>query len=332
VQDREHRHRDLWVGSAVGLPAIGAASALAIWAVEAGKHHVGFWPHAGEIAGLVLIALGAFLAVAVVRGWWLPGGFKRPGLAAPVSVPSAIVNRAEWEALCDPAGPHRLVFRLHRRFGDQHAFRDFNAFRCIVTDPHEITTESDGTGIIRQYPPEFTDARPVRPGRYRSEWKGRASDGRWVDITSGEREVEAAPPLIVKILDDSQFENWKYIALIAALHIQVENTTDAPILIGGYAWTSPCDGEPQWDDHATGDEILSIKREIARRDETQQHGQPLRHYARIGPHQSISGWFLVPVTRKPRGGTPACTIIVSDSVGNEYRATLPARSPQVYDS
>jgi hypothetical protein len=60
---------------------LGAGSAVAIWSSEAGKHHVGFWPHAGEIAGLVLIALGVFLTVALVRRWWLPGGFNRPELA-----------------------------------------------------------------------------------------------------------------------------------------------------------------------------------------------------------------------------------------------------------
>jgi len=104
-------------------------------------------------------------------------------------VPAA-VTPAEWEALCRPAGPDRVVFKLRRRFGDRGAFRDFNLFRCIVADPDGITTESDGLGLIRQYIPDFPDAPPVRPGRYRSEWRGRASDGRWVDITRGECEVE----------------------------------------------------------------------------------------------------------------------------------------------
>jgi hypothetical protein len=110
---------------------------------------------------------------------------KRAAIAGP-----AVVKQGEWEALCQPSGP-RVVFQLHRRFGDQGAYRDFNTFRCTVTDPDGITTESDGLGIIRQYPPEFPDAPPVRSGRYRSEWKGRISDGKWVDITSGECEADA---------------------------------------------------------------------------------------------------------------------------------------------
>lgn len=137
---------------------------------------------------------------------------------------------------------------------------------------------------------------------------------------------------MVTILEDSRFENWKYIALIVALHVQVENTTNAPILVGGYAYISSGGEGAAWDHQATGEEIMSVRREIGRRDETQQYGQPLRNFARIGAGQTISGWFLIPVNRPPAGGTPACTVIVKDDVSNEYRATLPARERQVHDS
>ena len=82
----------------------------------------------------------------------------------------------------------------------------------------------------------------------------------------------------------------------------------------------------------TGDEVMSVNREISRREEAQQYGQPLRNFARITPGQTISGWFLVAVNRLPGGKTPVCTVIVKDDVGNQYRATLPAREPQVYGS
>jgi len=140
------------------------------------------------------------------------------------------------------------------------------------------------------------------------------------------------PALTVKIMGDSQFENWKHIALIAALHVQVKNTTDKPVLVSGYAYTSDSGGDAPWDSQVTGDQAMSVKREIYRRDEMQQYGQPLRHFARITPGQTISGWFLIPVNRPPGGGTPACTVIVKDDVSNQYRATLSAREPQVYGS
>ncbi len=80
----------------------------------------------------------------------------------------------------------------------------------------------------------------------------------------------------------------------------------------------------------TGDQAMSVRREIHRREETQQYGQPLRNFARIAPGETISGWFLVAVNRPPGGGTLACTVVVKDDVGNQYRASIPARKPQVH--
>jgi hypothetical protein len=73
---------------------------LTIWSVENAAHHVGFWPHTGEAAGLGLAVLGVVLVVAVGRGWWLPGGFeelvaKEHGSVVSPSVP----------ATAEPASP-----------------------------------------------------------------------------------------------------------------------------------------------------------------------------------------------------------------------------------
>jgi hypothetical protein len=76
VRGGEHRHRDLWVALAVTLLTVGLGSALTVWSVEADKPHVGFWPHTWEIAGIAAVLLGIFLVLAVLQGWWLPGGFK----------------------------------------------------------------------------------------------------------------------------------------------------------------------------------------------------------------------------------------------------------------
>jgi hypothetical protein len=140
------------------------------------------------------------------------------------------------------------------------------------------------------------------------------------------------PALAVRILKDSTFENWKHIALIAALHVQVVNKTDKPTLVAGYAYTNGTDQGQPWDGQATREEIMSITREINRREETQQYGQPLRNFARIAPGETIAGWFLVAVNRPPGGGTPACIVVVKDDVGNQYRASIPASKPQVHGS
>jgi hypothetical protein len=80
----------------------GAGVAVAIWAAELPQAHVGFWPRAGEVAGLALIALGILLAVAMVRGWWLPGGF-RDGLSDPDQEANTVAPPAVPEASQPPA-------------------------------------------------------------------------------------------------------------------------------------------------------------------------------------------------------------------------------------
>lgn len=101
VADRQHKHRDLWVGLAVGLIPGGLALSVAIWAVEHGAAHAGFWAHAAEIAGLALCALGVFLAVAVVRSWWLPGGFREGPGGQSKSIPKPL------QAHYEPFSPFR---------------------------------------------------------------------------------------------------------------------------------------------------------------------------------------------------------------------------------
>lgn len=106
MADREHRHRDLWVGLTVGLFVTGPGLSIALLSLERGQPHVSFWPHAGEIAGLVMMAVGVFLGVAVVRGWWLPGGFRTgasldpspvlPLQPARVDVKITSTQRADW--------------------------------------------------------------------------------------------------------------------------------------------------------------------------------------------------------------------------------------------
>ena len=55
---------------------------------------------------------------------------------------------------------------------------------------------------------------------------------------------------------------------------------------------------------------------------------------RRSPHVNPSGLGLAveAVTRDPAGGTPRCTVVIKDELGDEYRATLPKREPQVYGS
>jgi hypothetical protein len=220
-----------------------------------------------------------------------------------------------------------LVFRLSQAPGPGSAIRRFTEFRCTVTDPAGGTVESTGTDSWRQYTRfVFPGAPQVQPGRYRSRWQGRLQAGEWIDIASGEHEVK--PSLVVSVLDDSQFRNFRRIALIAALHVQVENATDTAMDAIGYIHDVDAGG--YWATGLTADEKTSVDREIGRLDETQEYGLPVRYVRRIGPCQTASGWFLVPVKMVAAGGSPAVAVIVRDETGNQYRATLPERQPQTY--
>ena len=97
MADHLHKHRDLWVALAIGLLAIGATVALGIWSTESAKQHVGFWPHAVEVGGLVMIMLGIVLIAALLLGWPLPGGFAE-GVPAQSAAPAPTESTAAASA------------------------------------------------------------------------------------------------------------------------------------------------------------------------------------------------------------------------------------------
>lgn len=150
-------------------------------------------------------------------------------------------------------------------------------------------------------------------------------------VTAAVRLGPPLPPLVVKILPDSRFEGWQQSIMIAILHVEVENTTDKDILIDGYEFTYDTEGRPLWDHQGTNDEQISVLQEINRRDQSQEHGQPLQKFRRIAARNRISGWFLRPVPRSLAGGTPECTVVVRDDIGNRYPAKMPRQEPRTYD-
>jgi hypothetical protein len=248
----------------------------------------------------------------------------------PASPP--LIDPALWKTRVDESGDHKSMgFQLEHRFSERLTVTTFTRLRVTVTDPGNITTSADGPGRVYQYPAGFPDAPPVRSGTYRFKWEGRDDKGAWHEIIRGTHEVKL-PNLIVTIMEDSRFEDWQYIALIAALHVQVENTTDTDILVKGYGFTYDNEGRPLWDHQASDDDRRSVEGEIHRRLERQEYGQPLINYMRIPARTRISGWYVTDVTRNPSGGTPECTVIVRDDTGNQYRAVLPKREPRIYGS
>jgi hypothetical protein len=128
-----------------------------------------------------------------------------------------------------------------------------------------------------------------------------------------------AGPLVVKIRD-VQWENWRNIALIPALHVEITNTTDRAIRLGSFTFTTGNRGNPPWEHQANADERVAAEREIRARQEDQRYTPSLDIHGEVPAHDSVAGWLVNSATRMRRG-TPPCTVIVRDQIGNQYAAT-----------
>ena len=133
-----------------------------------------------------------------------------------------------------------------------------------------------------------------------------------------------AGPLVVKIRD-VQWENWRNIALIAALHVEITNTTDRAIRLGSFTLTTGNRSKPPWEHNASADELIAVEREIHARQVSLRYGPSLRNHDEIPAHDSVSGWLVKTATRDQRGGIPPCTVIVRDQIGKQYTATKSGR-------
>ena len=326
-----------WAGGAAFIA--GGGIFMAVTGFEPTKTPGTVWANSWFDLGFAFVILGL-----IVTGIGVVLHFRRevqPGSAPPAvntaaSPPAAIppaVNPAEWKAHCGESGEFpdskTLTLGLDHVFNHRGAFLAFGAIRCTVTDPDGITTNATGPGRYFQYPQQFENARPVRPGLYRFRFEGQLTNGEWVDITSSESVVK--PPLTIEIVDN-RFENWRRIALIAALRVKVTNTTGAKIRLSGIGFTYDPEGSPGLATTLSRDERLELDRVLHDRRERQHYGIPLSNYAMVPAGESITGWVVETVTPRAEGGTPACTVVIKDELGNEYRAMLSKREPQVYGS
>lgn len=299
------------------------------------------WANSWFDLGFAFVILGLVItAVGVVMHFRreMPSASAPPAVSSPDNsrpAPPLVVNKAVWEAVCDESGEFpdtkTLTFRLKQIPAPGSAIRDFTALRCTVTDPAGSTLKSTDTDSWRHYTPHsFPGARQVRPGLYSSRWQGRLQTAEWVEIATGQHVVKAPPPLIVTIIDN-KFENWKHIALIAALRVKITNTTGETIRLSGFGFTYDPEGFPVLHtSFTTGDERLELDRELYSRHERQHYGIPLRIHATVPARESITGWVLEAVPRRASGGSPSCTVVIRDVLGNEYPATQPKQEPQTY--
>jgi hypothetical protein len=135
------------------------------------------------------------------------------------------------------------------------------------------------------------------------------------------------PRLVVKIKDKP---HWKSsptrLFWIVALRVEVRNRTGEPIKIQGYEFTyeTPYGNAetPQFSDDDT--------RAVEQTASSNRYFPPLSGYAEVPAHTSVAGWYVASVIRNPVGGTPRCTITVTDEIGSRYKATIPGQEPHTY--
>lgn len=316
-----------------GLVALGAAVLIGLaqdlTGVYSGHAHFRWWwPTNWMVLPLAILVIGAILLVIPVRR--VAGALS--AAADQATVPS--VNPDEFKPYHQESGEFpdakTLAFGFDHITDHPGAYMAVNPRRCTVVTPSGVTTSATRTNRYFQYPQEFENAPLVRPGLYRFRLEGQLANGEWAFITKGEHEVKAPPPLIVTIVD-SRFENWKRIALIAALRIEVTNTTGRMIRLGSFGFSYDAEGRPALDAALSGDEKLELDREVFARKDRQHYGIPLNGHATVPAGESITGWVVSEVTRPVGGGTPSCTVAVKDELGNEYRVTWPKEEAKTYD-
>ena len=114
--------------------------------------------------------------------------------------------------------------------------------------------------------------------------------------------------------------------------VRVRNTTDADILVQGYAITVDNEGRLPWEHQVSIQDRDSVDREVRRRVERQEPGISIWNFMRIPARSTASGWYLAAVTRIPTGGSPACTIVVRDEMNNTYQKAYPKEGSRSYET
>lgn len=149
-------------------------------------------------------------------------------------------------------------------------------------------------------------------------------------LTCGFRRL---PPLALTVEDQDWFL-FRQVGYVCGLLIKITNTTDKPVTIVGYGigmdWPPQPGDAPEAfsaDDDGGLSRQARIRREGGRYD-------PLltNHPAPLPPHGAISGWLVTHSVRPATGGTPRCTIRLTDSFGNTYTKVIEHRPAQHYVS
>jgi hypothetical protein len=225
----------------------------------------------------------------------------------------AAVNPAEWKPHYNESGEFpdskALTFGYDHIFDHRDAYMTLGQIRCTVTDPAAITTDTTGFGRYYQYPQQFEEAPPVRPGLYRFRFEGRLKSGEWADITSGEYEVQQPPKTGLEVAIDRQIPTpFPGVGLILEIEFRVTNHDRMehslfPSMQGGSPFYFGPHGANDGAEHIRLQHAFGMISERRRGDELPKS---------VRPGETVRGVYVIEFDWDPVHKLPDYTLIISD--------------------
>ena len=197
------------------------------------------WANSWFDLGFAFVVLGALIVAAGVvmhfRREVQPGS-ALPAVnatAGPAAATPPAVNPDEFKPYHAESGEFpddkALTFGFDHITDHPAAYMALSPRRCTVITPSGATTNVTRHNRYFQYPKEFENVPPVRPGLYRFRLEGQLANGEWVDITSGEHEVQPPPKTGLEVvIEDEKRTPFSGLASILEIEYCIANHDPVP--------------------------------------------------------------------------------------------------------
>ena len=257
------------------------------------------WKDADELRQKTKAALEGAQAELAVAG--------RPAVSPP-----ATVNPDEFKPHHAESGEFpdskALTFGFDHMTDHPGAYAALSPRRCIVMTPSGVTVIATRLNRYFQYPQEFDNAPPVRPGLYRFQLEGQLTSGEWAFITSGEHEVQLAPRIGLEIvIEDEKRTPFPGAAIVLEIEFRVINHDPVPHLLRRSIRGLHRASFPPPDDPAL---ITAYKEEQAIKDRRRRDGDELP--PRVKPGETVRGVYVTTFPWDPTGTFPDYTLVIKD--------------------
>jgi hypothetical protein len=283
--------------------------------------HVSRWVTTVVIMGavLVVVAEGSYLE------WKDAGELRRKTEAAlegmqaqleaarrlAVSPPPA-VNPDEFRPHCAESGEFpdgkALTFGFDHMTDHPGAYAPLSPRRCTVITPSGVTVSTTRPNRYFQYPQEFENAPPVRPGLYRFTLEGRLTSGPWAFITGGEHEVQPPPRTGLEIvIEDEKQTPFPGAATVLEIEFRVTNHDPVPHLLrrsirGLHRASFPPPDDPTL--------VAARREEHAINERRRRNGDALP--PRVQPGETVRGVYVTTFPWDPAGALSDYTLVIND--------------------